>query len=49
VTTPARTDGVSTAASVHVVICIYCKGVISPILADLGSVGCHSCRTGHAA
>jgi hypothetical protein len=36
-----RTPGTST----RVVVCIHCRAVISPPLADLGSIACQSCRS----
>ena len=34
--------------AVHLVTCVYCKAIVSPVLARLGSAACHSCRSGHA-
>jgi hypothetical protein len=29
--------------------CLYCKAIVSRVLARLGSVSCHSCRSARAA
>jgi hypothetical protein len=33
--------------SAHLVTCAYCKSIVSAVLARLGSVGCHTCRSIH--
>jgi len=35
------------APSARLATCIYCKAIVSPVLARLGSVACHSCRSIH--
>ena len=37
------------APSAHLATCIYCKAIVSPGLARLGSVACHACRSIHSA
>jgi hypothetical protein len=47
VTSVAAPERRETAPSAHLVTCAYCKSIVSPVLARLGSVGCHTCRSIH--
>ena len=47
--TIAAIDRRTTAASRHAVSCIHCRSIVSPALANLGSIACHSCRSRQAA
>jgi hypothetical protein len=49
VTVVVKTSRRLPGTSRHVVVCIHCRTVISPALANLGSVACHSCRSLQAA
>jgi len=43
--TIAAIDSRRAVSSRHALTCIHCQIVISPALANLGSIACHSCRS----